>query len=74
MYDYSRQMSKSFTDGPYLIMYAAGYEDNRPQVAVSGRPLRQGRDDLPGLGGGPSVADRLASAPATPHCPGSPGC
>ena len=38
VYDYHRQISKSFTAGPYLIMYAAGYADSRPQVPVTDDP------------------------------------
>ena len=33
-YDYHRQLSGSFADGPYLVMYAAGYADGRPRVPV----------------------------------------
>jgi hypothetical protein len=74
LYDYSRQISVSFTDGPYVIMYAAGYADNRPQVAVSQDPYA--RDEMSSMAAGvaQSVANRLASRPATPHCPGAPGC
>ena len=35
LYDYNRQISKSFTAGPYLVMYAAGYSDSRPRVPVA---------------------------------------
>ena len=74
LYDYSRQISESFTDGPYVIMYAVGYQDNRPQVAVSQDPYA--RDEMSYLASGvaQSVADRLAAKPAAPHCPGAPGC
>ncbi len=74
LYDYSRQISVSFTDGPFVIMYAAGYADNRPQVAVSEDPYA--RDEMSSMAAGvaQSVASRLASRPATPHCPGAPGC
>ena len=34
-YDYNRQISDSFTAGPYLVMYAAGYSDSRPRVPVT---------------------------------------
>ena len=34
-FDYNRQISASFTAGPYVVMYAAGYSDGRPRVPVS---------------------------------------
>jgi hypothetical protein len=74
LYDYSRQISVSFTDGPYVIMYAAGYADNRPQVAVSQDPYARDEMSYMAAGVAQSVADRLASKPAAPHCPGTPGC
>jgi hypothetical protein len=74
MYDYSRQLSESFPDGPYLVMYAAGYADSRPWVPVA----RDGYSDseMKSLAAGVawSVADTLAAVPASPHCPGTPGC
>ena len=35
LYDYNRQISTSFTAGPYVVMYAVGYSDSRPRVPVS---------------------------------------
>ena len=35
LYDYNRQISASFTAGPYVVMYAVGYSDSRPRVPVS---------------------------------------
>ena len=74
MYDYSRQISVSFAEGPYLIMYAAGYADSRPRVPVTGD--RYSFSEMEGLAEGvaQSVADTLAAPPARPHCPGTPGC
>jgi hypothetical protein len=74
LYDYSRQISGSLSDGPYLIMYAAGYADSRPRVPVASD--RYSDDELTdlALGVAQSVASRLAAQPAPPHCPGAPGC
>ena len=50
LYDYNRQISASFTAGPYVVMYAAGYSDSRPRVPViPGRVLRR-RDEQHGAG------------------------
>jgi hypothetical protein len=75
MYDYSRQVSASFpTDGPYVVMYAAGYADSRPHVTVTSD--RYSYAEMTSLADGvaQSVADTLAAPPASPHCPGTPGC
>jgi len=73
-YDYQRQISKSFTAGPYLIMYAAGYSDSRPQVPVNEDPYSDA--EMTSMAGGvaQAVAHTLAARPAPPHCPGAPGC
>ena len=74
MFDYSRQISASFAKGPYLVMYAVGYADSRPRVPVASD--RYSEQEMTSLAQGvaQSVADTLAAQPATPHCPGSPGC
>ena len=73
-YDYNRQISASFTAGPYVIMYAAGYSDNRPQVPVSEDNYSDKEMTYMALGVADSVANTLAANPAPPHCPGTPGC
>ena len=74
VYDYHRQISRSFTAGPYLIMYAAGYADSRPRVPVTDDPYSDA--EMTSMAGGVarSVAHTLAAAPASPRCPGAPGC
>ncbi|MGH3153404.1 MAG: hypothetical protein ACRDOB_22100 [Streptosporangiaceae bacterium] len=74
LYDYSRQVTRTFADGPYLIMYAAGYTDSRPQVRVSQDSYSYAEMTSLASGVAQSVANTLAAAPPPPHCPGSPGC
>ncbi|HEX5292015.1 MAG TPA: hypothetical protein VFX25_24365 [Streptosporangiaceae bacterium] len=73
-YDYHRQLSKSFTAGPYLIMYAAGYADSRPRVPVKDDKYSDAEMTYLAQGVAQSVAHTLAAAPAPPRCPGTPGC
>ncbi len=72
--DYNRQIAGSFVDGPYVIMYAAGYSDNRPRVPVSDDQYSDSEMTTMAQGVARSVAVNLATAPAPPHCPGAPGC
>jgi hypothetical protein len=74
VYDYSRQISASFADGPYLVMYAAGYADSRPRVPVASDRYSDAEMTSLAVGVAQSVADTLAAQPASPHCPGTPGC
>jgi hypothetical protein len=74
VYDYHRQISKSFTAGPYLIMYAAGYADSRPRVPVKDDPYSDAEMTYLAKGVAQSVAHTLAAAPPPPRCPGTPGC
>ncbi len=74
LYDYSRQISASFADGPYLVMYAAGYADGRPRVRVSDDKYSDAEMTSLAAGVAQSVANTLAARPAPPHCPGAPGC
>jgi hypothetical protein len=73
-YDYNRQVSASFTAGPYVVMYAAGYSDNRPRVPVSRDSYSEAAMNSMAQGVAHSVAKTLTAAPAPPHCPGAPGC
>jgi hypothetical protein len=74
MYDYSRQISGELRRGPYLVMYAVGYADTRPRVPVTSD--RYSATEMTSLAWGVarSVANTLAAQPASPHCPGAPGC
>src|SRR5208337_5469360 len=73
-YNYYRQIVASFTAGPYVVMYAAGYSDSRPQVPVSRDTYSYGEMKSMAAGVAQSVANTLAASPAPPHCPGAPGC
>jgi len=74
LYDYNQQISYSFTVGPYVLMYAVGYSDSRPRLPVA--EDRYSDDEMTSMAQGvaQSVADTLDAAPASPHCPGTPGC
>jgi hypothetical protein len=74
MFDYSRQISASFARGPYLVMYAVGYADSRPRVPVASDRYSYAEMTSMARGVAQSVADTLGAQPASPHCPGSPGC
>jgi hypothetical protein len=74
LYDYNRQIARSFTAGPYIVMYAVGYSDSRPRVPVSGDTYSEAEMTSMAKGVAWSVADTLATKPAPPHCPGAPGC
>lgn len=69
-----RQLSRSFTAGPYVIMYTAGYADGRPRVPIGNDPYAQSEMTSAGRGVAQAVAGILATPPARPSCPGSPGC
>ncbi len=74
LYDYNRQISASFTAGPYVVMYAAGYSDSRPRVPVTQDTYSDEEMTSMAQGVAHSVANTLAASPAPPHCPGTPGC
>jgi hypothetical protein len=74
LYNYNRQISASFTAGPYVVMYAAGYSDSRPRVPVSQDTYADEEMTSMAAGVAHSVANTLAANPALPHCPGTPGC
>ena len=60
--------------GPYLVMYAAGYADSRPRVPMASDRYSDTEMTMLAQGVARSVADTLAAQPASPHCPGAPGC
>lgn len=74
LYDYSRQIAANFTTGPYVVMYAAGYADSRPQVQVSEDPYSDLEMTSLATGVAQTIARRLNVPAAVPHCPGALEC
>ncbi len=69
-----RQLSWAVNDGPYLIMSAAGYADGRPRVPLSSDSYAAQEMTSLADGVAEAVALPLGALPATPRCPGTPGC
>jgi hypothetical protein len=69
-----RQLSGSFSTGPYVIMYTAGYADGRPRLPMSDDPYARIEMTSAALGVAQAVAEKLTAPPAVPHCPGAPEC
>jgi len=74
LYDYSRQIAANFSTGPYVVMYAAGYADSRPQVRVSEDPYSDAEMTSLAAGVAQTIARKLDAPPAVPHCPGALEC
>lgn len=72
--DSRRQISDSISDGPYVVLYTIGYADNRPRVPISADGFADSEMTSMGTGVANSVANVLGATPASPHCPGAPGC
>jgi hypothetical protein len=73
-YDYSRQIAANFSAGPYLVMYAAGYADSRPQVNVSADPYSDAEMTALATGVAQTIKHRLDAPAAVPRCPGALEC
>jgi hypothetical protein len=74
LYDYSRQLAANFSAGPYVVMYAAGYADSRPQVQVSADPYSDAEMTSLATGVAKTIALRLDAQPPVPRCPGALEC
>jgi hypothetical protein len=72
--DAQRQMSRSFSAGPYVVMYTAGYADGRPRVSIGEDGYAASEMTSAARGVAEAVAGTLASPPPVPACPGAPGC
>jgi len=72
--DAQRQISRSLTAGPYVVMYTAGYADGRPRVSIGEDGYAASEMTSAARGVAEAVAGTLASPPPVPGCPGAPGC
>jgi hypothetical protein len=62
------------SDGPYLVLSAAGFADGRPRVRISTDGYTNTEMFSFANGLARAVQKPLAAAPPAPHCPGAPGC
>jgi hypothetical protein len=69
-----RQLTVATSDGPYLVLSAAGFADGRPRVRISTDGYTDAEMFSLANGLAKAVEKPLSAAPAAPHCPGSPGC
>ena len=74
LYDYSRQIAANLRAGPYVVMYAAGYADSRPQVQVSADPYSDAEMTALATGVARTIEHRLDAPAAVPRCPGALEC
>ena len=68
--DAQRQISRSFTAGPYVVMYTAGYADGRPRVSIGEDGYAASEMTSAARGVAEAVAGTLASPPPVPVLPG----
>ena len=69
-----RQLTVATSDGPYLVLSAAGFADGRPRVRISTDGYTEAEMFSLANGLARAVEKPLSAAPPAPHCPGSPGC
>jgi len=69
-----RQLSANIALGPYLVLYAVGYADDRPLVPLSADSYANAEMTSFAVGVAESAATTLGAPPPLPHCPGAPGC
>jgi hypothetical protein len=73
-YKQERQLTVATSDGPYLVLSAAGFADGRPRVRISTDGYTDAEMFSLANGLARAVQKPLAAAPPAPHCPGAPGC
>jgi hypothetical protein len=69
-----RQLSGAVAAGSYVILYTAGYADDRPREPVAGEGYTDQEMTSAGSGVAGAVLAVLAAPVPAPHCPGTPGC
>jgi|CZKT01.1.fsa_nt_gi hypothetical protein len=69
-----RQLSYAVNSGPYLVMWTAGFADGRPRVPLASDDYTAQEMTSVADGVADAVVLPLGALPATPHCPGAPGC
>ena len=72
--DQRRQVSGAISAGTYVVLYTAGYADNRPKEPVSGDSYADGEMTDAAAGVARVVLAVLAAPVPSPSCPGTPGC
>jgi hypothetical protein len=72
--DPQRQLSWAGNVGPYLVMSTAGYTDGMPHVSLASDSYAAQEMTSVANGVADAVVLPLGAQPATPRCPGSPGC
>jgi hypothetical protein len=72
--DRQRQLNRAVSDGPYLIMYTAGYTDGRPRDTVTANPYADNEMISVASGIATAVGKSIGAVPPVPKCPGAPGC
>jgi hypothetical protein len=69
-----QQMTVAVAGGPYLVMSAAGYADDRPHVPVATDDYADAEMLSVASGLARAVEAPLGAPLPLPHCPGAPGC
>jgi hypothetical protein len=69
-----RQLSGVITAGSYVVLWTAGYADDRPREPVATNGYTDKEMSSAGAGVAQAVLSVLAAPVAAPHCPGAPGC
>ncbi len=72
--DRQRQLSYAVNSGPYLVMWTAGFADGRPRVPLASDDYTAQEMTSVADGVADAVVLPLGAPPATPRCPGVPGC
>jgi hypothetical protein len=69
-----RQLSGAAAGGSYVVLWTAGYADDRPREPVAGDSYTDQEITSAGSGVARAVLSVLAAPVPSPHCPGTPGC